>query len=239
MLRRMTSERVVTIPLLPCVTVEETIAFYALLGFEVVYEQARPNPYAALRRGDANLHFFGLKGLDPKQAFSTCLVVMPEVEVLHATFAEALRGAYGKVPVVGIPRISRMKKGQSRFTIVDPAGNSIIVVRRDEAKDSTTLSSTPRSRLGRALEQAAILRDFKNDDVAAAKVLDIALAKSEPSSPLERARALAARAELAVALQDQERATKLRDELSALPLSATERAKFDEALDAAAPVTQS
>ncbi|MDF2695228.1 MAG: hypothetical protein K0S65_3611 [Labilithrix sp.] len=229
----MVTERVVTIPLLPCVSIDEAIGFYRLLGFEVTYQQARPNPYAALRRGDANLHFFGLQGLDPKKAFSTCLIVMPEVESVHKMFAEALRGAYGRVPVAGIPRISRMRKGQSRFTIVDPAGNSVIVVRSDEANDTTTPSSKPLSRLARALEQATILRDGKNDDLAAAKVLDVALSKDEPWSPIERARALAARTELAVALGDGTRAATLRDELGKLPLSNEERARFAEELNAA------
>jgi hypothetical protein len=231
--------RVVTIPLLPCVSVDEAIRFYGLLGFEVVYQQARPNPYAALRRGEANLHFFGLKGLDPKEAFSTCVIVMPEIEQLHGTFVEALRDAYGKIPVAGIPRISRMRKGQSRFTIVDPAGNSIIIVRADEANDTTTPSSRPASRLGRALELATILRDSKNDDVAAAKVLDAALSKDEAWSPVERARVLAARAELAVALGDNAHAATLRDELEALPLSNEERAGFAEELDAAERLEQS
>ncbi|KFA89770.1 hypothetical protein [Archangium violaceum] len=51
--------------------------------------------------------------------------------------------------------------------------------------------------------------------------------------PLERARALAARAELAVALGDETRARSAREELQRIPLSEEERARFREELEAA------
>ena len=128
------------IPALPCITLEASLPFYGLLGFEVTYKQKIPNPYAVVARGDVQLHLFGMKGLDPSAAYSTCLIIVGEVEDLHARFAGALRTAYGKLPIAGIPRITRMRKGQSRFTIVDPAGNSLIFIRRASA-DSTEGSS--------------------------------------------------------------------------------------------------
>ncbi|KYG04156.1 hypothetical protein BE21_00230 [Sorangium cellulosum] len=224
-----------TIPVLPCVSMPETLAFYGALGFEVTHQQTTPNVYAATRRGDVHLHFMGLKRLDPRESYSTCLVLVPEVERLHETFSEGLRRAYGKVPVAGFPRISRMKKGQSRFTVVDVAGNSVIFIRRDapDDDDEGAARSRSNSRLGRALRAAARLRDFKNDDAAAAKVLDVALARKEDAdAPLERARALAARLELAVALGEEARARALRAELDEAPLSEEERAPIRPLLDA-------
>ncbi|WP_437739112.1 hypothetical protein WMF39_25560 [Sorangium sp. So ce1504] len=223
-----------TIPVLPCVSLPETLAFYGALGFEVTHQQTAPNVYAATRRGEVHLHFVGLKGLDPRQAYSTCLVIVPEVERLHETFAEGLRRAYGKLPISGLPRISRMKKGQSRFTVVDVAGNSVIFIRRDapDDYDEGAAGSRSDSRLGKALRAAARLRDFRNDDAAAAKVLDVALARKGPDDPLERARALAARLELAVALGEQARARALRDEIGEAPLSDEERALLRPQLDA-------
>lgn len=221
-----------TIPVLPCVALPETLAFYGALGFEVTHQQTAPNVYAATRRGEVHLHFMGLKGLDPGHAYSTCLVIVPEVERLHETFAEGLRRAYGKLPISGLPRISRMKKGQSRFTVVDVAGNSVIFIRRDAPDDEGAAGSRSDSRLGKALRAAARLRDFKNDDAAAAKVLDVALTRKEPDDPLERARALAARLELAVALGEQARARALRDEIDEAPLSDEERALLRPQLDA-------
>ncbi|WP_437475862.1 hypothetical protein WME75_24705 [Sorangium sp. So ce1014] len=225
---------VTTIPVLPCVSMPETLAFYGALGFEVTHQQTKPNVYAATRRGDIHLHFMGLKKLDPSESYSTCLVLVPEVERLHETFAEGLRQAYGKVPIAGFPRISRMKKGQSRFTVVDVAGNSVIFIQRDapDDYDEGAAGSRSNSRLDRALRTAARLRDFKNDDDAAAKVLDVALARKEADAPLERARALAARIELAVALGEGARARTLRAELDEAPLSDEERAQLKPQLDA-------
>jgi len=223
-----------TIPVLPSVSMPETLAFYQALGFEVTHQQTTPNVYAATRRGDVHLHFAAIKGLDPQQAYSTCLVIVPEVERLHRTFADGLRHAYGKLPISGLPRISRMKKGQSRFTVVDVAGNSIIFIRQDAPDDYDEGAAGPPSntRLGKALQAAARLRDFKNDDASAAKVLDAALRRPEPAVPFERARALAARAELAVVLGDAARARALRAELDQLPLTDDERARLQDQLDA-------
>ncbi len=226
-----------TIPVLPCVSLPETLAFYENLGFEVTHQQKVPNVYGAIQRGDVHLHFMGIKGLDPARAVSTCLVIVPEVESLHRHFAEALRKAYGKLPLSGLPRISRMRKGQSRFRVTDVDGNSVIFIKSDEdhGYGEEAPEGPPPSRLARALETARVLRDFKNDDATAAKMLDVALsrdAKDGGSPPLDRARALAARAELAVALGDEARAGELRAELAALELTAEQRAQLQPELDA-------
>ncbi|EPX65418.1 hypothetical protein D187_000844 [Cystobacter fuscus DSM 2262] len=223
-----------TIPVLPCVSLDESLEFYRRLGFQQTYRQTTPNPYAVVEHDGAQLHFAGVKGLKPSEAYTTCLVIVPEVERLHQVFAEALRAVFGKLPVSGFPRISRMRKGQSRFTVVDPSGNSVIFIRR-EAPDDYDEGQKPHSssRLGKALRAAARLRDFKGDDLAAAKVLDVALARKEPALPIERARALAARAELAIALGDEACARTAREELQRLSLSDEEREQFREELEAA------
>ncbi|AFE06408.1 hypothetical protein COCOR_05493 [Corallococcus coralloides DSM 2259] len=189
-----------SIPLLPCVELAPTLEFYALLGFEVTYQQRSPNPYAATQREGAQLHFFGLKGLDPLKAFSSCLIIVDEVEELHARFLAALRKAYGRTPVRGLPRMTRMRKGQTRFTLTDPSGNALMFIRRDEPSGYGDDENTPTSILGKALKTARRLRDFKADDAAAAKVLDAALKKPDAGTEQEREQALAERAELAVAL---------------------------------------
>ena len=226
------------IPALPCVTLEESLPFYELLGFTVTFKQKTPNPYAVVARGDVQLHLFGIKGLDPSAAYSTCLIIVAEVEDLHGLFATALRTVYGKLPIAGIPRITRMRKGQSRFTIMDPAGNSLIFIRRasSDAKEGGYEDGPvpeAESKLALAIRTAARLRDFKTDDAMAAKVLDAALAKSVRAAPAERARALATRAELAVALGDTARAHALRVELRQIQLSDSERDELREELDAA------
>jgi hypothetical protein len=88
--------------------------------------------------------------------------------------------------------------------------------------------------MAQALETAVWLRDLKGfDDVAAAEVLDVALTRNEPCTLLERARVLAARAELAVALGEIEQSRGLRAELSRLDLSDEERERFRDELQAA------
>ncbi|RKH56827.1 bleomycin resistance protein [Corallococcus llansteffanensis] len=227
------------IPLLPCVEIAPTLEFYGLLGFEVTYQQRTPNPYAATRRGGAQLHFFGLKGLDPLKAFSSCLIIVDEVEDLHARFVAALKKAYGRIPLRGVPRVTRMKKGQTRFTVVDPSGNSLMFIRRDEpAGYGDDDKDAPASVLAKALKTARRLRDFKGDDAAAAKVLDVALKKADAGTTVERARGLAARAELAVALGDMRRARELARDIDALSLSASEREALRVELEALEPLAR-
>jgi hypothetical protein len=128
-----------------------------------------------------------------------------------------------------------MKPGQSRFTLVDPAGNSIYFIKHEahSATGERKLSGQTQSRLAKAIESATTLRDSHGDDAAAAKVLDVALARNEPATPVDRARALAARAELAVALGDLEHAHALDAEIRRIPLSEDERQRLRHELDAA------
>jgi len=223
----------VTIPCLPCVSLEETFPFYELLGFQVTYRQKAPNVYGVIRRDDCELHFFGLKGLVPQEAFSTCLVIVPEVEGLHERFADALRHSLGRVPVAGLPRLSRMKPGQTRFTVTDPAGNSVIfIMRGDEDEAAAEEYKKPgQTRIQRAISMAKRLRDFKLDDAAAAKVLDTALAHDDLAA-VDRARALAMRLEIAIAMDDRQHAQALRAELAQLPLTVEERRLLNDELSA-------
>jgi len=224
------------IPVLPCPALSETLELYQRLGFEVTYRQERPNPYAATRRGDIHLHFMGIPGFVAATSYSTCLVVVPEVEQLHRELAARLREAYGKVPLTGLPRISRMKPGQSRFTLVDVAGNSVIYIRDNapDGYDEEASDAPSQTRLGKVLRTAARLRDFKNDDAAAARVLEAALKKPEGTA-FERARVLVARAEIAAAAGDTARVQRAREEISTMALDAGERSQIDAELRAFTP----
>jgi hypothetical protein len=222
------------IPILPCTDLIETLNFYRALGFEVAYEQTDPYNYVAIQRSGAELHFYG--GFKKSERSGhTCLVMVLEVRSLHAQFVEGLRKAFGRPPMAGFPRITRLRSGQSRFGVFDPAGNSITFVAPDEADvDYYQEQQKKQSRLAWALETAAWLRDIKGfDDVAAARVLDAALARNEPAAPIELARALAARAELAVAIGEVERAKALKVDLAKVPLSDQERERYYEELHAA------
>lgn len=219
-----------TVPCLPVVSMAETLDFYSVLGFDVTYQQRSPNGYAVVRRGACELHLFGLKGLRAEEGYSTCCVIVPEVEPIHKAFSDALRQKYGKLPITGFPRITRFKAGQTRFTVTDPSGNSVIYVKRPAHEGGGRKNLTG---LAKAIETAARLRDESGDDTAAAKVLDVALARHPGGPPVDRARALAARAELAVALDDAERLVAVREELQQIPLSDEERERYRHELQAA------
>jgi len=68
----MTNE--VTVPLLPCASIDDIVTFYGALGFSTTYNQRKPNPYVALKREDLNLHFFEIAGFDPEQSAGTVTV---------------------------------------------------------------------------------------------------------------------------------------------------------------------
>jgi len=219
-----------TIPLLPCVSPDELLEFYQALGFEVTYRQTKPYLYLAFRWSGFELHFrSGAKELSPEDEKSGgCLIMVTEVESYYLAFITAMRKKYGKVLVSGLPRITRFRKGQSRFTIIDPSGNSLIFIQRDEPPDLEYGGSKTLTGLAKAIDNARIFRDFKNDDKGAARILDSALVRfGTDAPPIDRARALVARAELAVILDDSERAEDCRAELKQISLTDAERSRLE------------
>jgi hypothetical protein len=223
-----------TIPLLPCTALGETLDFYRTLGFEVTHEQTEPYLYGAVRRGGVELHFARLNVYGAKNAFGASLVFVDELAVHHRAFADALRREHGKVPTAGLPRITRLRRDQSRFKIFDPSGNLLIYIDRQEAEGSYgSFGDAASSALVAALENAAFLRDTYANDAAAAKVLDTALQRHPSAAPIDRARALASRAELAVAMGDTEAARALRRELRGISLSTEDQERFRSELESA------
>ena len=71
----------ITIPILPCRSINETLEFYVAMGFEITYQQARPNTYACVKYEAIDLHFFTLKGYEPKDSYSTCFVLVAASDV--------------------------------------------------------------------------------------------------------------------------------------------------------------
>ncbi|TGJ97203.1 hypothetical protein DLJ96_04140, partial [Actinotalea fermentans ATCC 43279 = JCM 9966 = DSM 3133] len=131
------------VPLLPCASIDEIHDFAVALGFEVTYRQTRPNPYLALRRGGIDLHYFAMDGFRPEDSYGSCLVVVDDTEPLYEAWAAGLRALHGKLPLSGFPRITRPRRranagGLSGFSLVDPAGNWLRVVRRPEDPDPGT-----------------------------------------------------------------------------------------------------
>ncbi|MFI7430175.1 VOC family protein [Micromonospora sp. NPDC049836] len=232
----------VTVPLLPCASIDDIAAFYEVLGFRATYQQRKPNPYVALQREDLHLHFFEMPGFDPNRSYGSCLVLTADLEGLHRAFAAGMRAAYGKVLVTGTPRMTRPRArknqdGLSGFSVIDPGGNWIRVVRK--ATTDPLPATTPAGRLAKALANAVVQADSRGDVRQAVRILDSALARPQPDDdPVTQVEVLVYRAELALVLDDPETAADLLDRVKRVVLSEeeTERAApaYENAADLAA-----
>lgn len=214
------------VPLLPCLALDETLAFWRALGFTVTWEQRKPYEYLAFRWSGFELHYGRAPhGVDPAQERTGgCLVMVDAVAPYHARFAAAMRDAYGKVLVKGLPRITRYRAGASRFTIMDPSGNSIVFIRRHEPEGLDYGGSKQLTGLARVLDNARILREFKTDDRAAFRALNSGLRRHGAAAPaVEQAMALAALVELSTVLDEPERVPEWGKRLRLIPLSTAER----------------
>jgi hypothetical protein len=168
-----------TIPLLPCPDIDEIASFYEMLGFEITYRQTRPNPFVSVRREDINLQFFSMDGYDPEQSYSTCAIIVPDISELFETFAAGMRSVHGKLLISGIPRMTRPRLRNDRytgFTVVDPGGNWIRIHRATQEPEATT-------RLAKAMENAARMADARGDERQALKILEGALKHADADDP--------------------------------------------------------
>lgn len=164
------------VPMLPSDDAERTVEFYTGLGFALLHRQSKPYPYLALSWRNLDVHFTRRpEGVDPDREDFSCLVAVDDVAPYHAHFATALKQALGRVPATGRPRITRLRPGASRFTLVDPDGNNIIFVRRGEPRALEYGGSPDLTGLAKTLDNARILRDFREDARAAFRALDSAL----------------------------------------------------------------
>lgn len=216
-----------TIPILPCVSIVETLAFWEALGYTVTYKQTSPYQYGVVERGGYSLHFGYIKGMEATTNYYTgCLIMVQDATTVYKEFAGYMKQQFGKVPHTGIPRISRMKPGATRFTLTDVSGNSVIFVSYGkEDQDSWEETNDKHgSRMQKAIAVARRFRDYKNDDAMAAKTLDVALRRDENHDRLELAEALVMRMELAGAMGDSVRAGECQALLDGLSLQESELA---------------
>ncbi|MEU4386289.1 glyoxalase [Promicromonospora sp. NPDC023805] len=207
------------VPMLPCVSSEETTAFYQALGFEIAYEMHKPYLYLQFAMSGFRLDYGKTpQGIDPAdEDAGGCLVMVDDVASYHAAFTAAMRESYGKVLAKGRPRITRYRPGATRFTLVDPTGNSIVFIQRDEPKGLEYGGDKSLPPLRRALDNARIYREFKNDDKAAFRVVTSALRRhGGDATAVDRAIAYATLIELATALDERERIPGLTVDLEAV-----------------------
>lgn len=234
----------ITIPALPCRSIKETLEFYVALGFEITYQQERPSTYGVVKYEDIELHFFTMKGYEPKDSYSTCLVLVPDLAGLHQVFSSGLRAHFGKLPVAGIPRISKLNNSNSakqlRFNVIDPGGNWIRFIPQgaQPAASDDAPQKEGQSKLSRVTQAADWLVEADGDFAGAAKMLDKALADEQSAPPPHRVQALVLRASLAVSLGDHPLAATLLERARQISLTNDERASLAAELQRADDLAQ-
>lgn len=214
-----------TIPILPCQTLQPVLGFYTALGFEVTFQQKSPNPFAVVQRGAIELQFFAMKTYEPTKSFSTCYVLTDEVDTLHGEFRAGLKAAYGRVPTRGLPRIGPLRDmsyGVRQFLMSDPGGNCIRVGKK--TSEDQHHRPAPQETFARALHNATLFADSRDDPRGAAKIIDRVLRlEDERPTPAQLLRLLVLRADVAGRLGDGEQAARLLDEAAAVQLTQDER----------------
>lgn len=223
----------ITVPLLPCRSIDEIVEFYAMLGFTQTYYQKQPNPCVGLKREDLNLQFFGIADFKAEDSYGSCLVIVQDTEELYRAFAAGMRATHGKLLVSGIPRMTRPRKRKNAdnfagFSVIDPGGNWIrIMASKAEPEDRDAAPS----RLAKMLQNAVVMGDSHGFDERAAKILHDALERERSTaSAADMVEALAYRAELAVRTGDNAAAADAISEARAIPLTDAEREGVAEAL---------
>lgn len=220
----MANER--TYPCLPCADIDKSVTFYESIGFKRTYRQVRPNPYAVVALEDIHIHLFGIEAFDPADSYGTAIVVVPDPDGLYRDFAAGLRKAHGKLPVAGIPRITRPRKkyGTVRgFSVVDPGGNWLQISKLGESEEDN--SAEKAEGLAQIVYVATRLGDAHGDEALALKTLESGLTRfGEAAEAGERAKAYLYRAELAVRTGDGELARASLAAAESLDLTHDEKA---------------
>ena len=213
------------IPILPCASIDDQLEFYESLEFEVTYRQKAPNVFAAVQRGAIELQFFVLKGYSPADSYSTCYVLVSDVETLHADFRAGLKTALGRIPTRGIPRLGPLRDmsyGVRQFLMTDPGGNIIRIGQPLAVDRAQAAPQIPR--LERALEAASLLLYSNDDPRTAARVIDSAIADTPEASDRLVVQARIMRADAAHSLGDDALAATLLAEAGGVTLGAEDRA---------------
>jgi hypothetical protein len=165
-------------------------------------------------------------------SYGSVIIVVPDPDTLYHTFAARLRETYGKLPVKGIPRVTRPRKkyGTVRgFSIVDPGGNWLRISKLGDTEQEN--SAEEAGGLPGFINVATRLGDARGDEALALKTLENGLARFPEAAALDRVRAYLYRAELAVRTNNHELAQSSLTLAKSLELTDAERAAMTDEFD--------
>lgn len=214
-----------TIPTLSCISIEETLSFWEMLGFTITYKMTRPYQYGVVERNGYALHFAPrVKGIDTDFYYG-CLVMVYDAKKVYEDFKRRFKEYMGKVPHSGLPRISKMKPGATRFTLTDISGNCVFFINYGNEDQETweKVNDKNQTPLQKSIAAAIRFRDYKEDEKASVKTLDVALKKVENEAQVDIAEALLMRIDLATILNEPIREKECRTLLTQVNLSDKEK----------------
>ena len=219
-------------PILPCRELDESISFYESLGFKRTYRQLRPNPCAVVALEDIQIHLFGMDGFNPADSYGSVIITVPDPDGLYLDFASKLRGTYGKLPVAGIPRITRPRKKYgtvSGFSLVDPGGNWLRIYKLGDTKEKDSAKEI--EGLAGFINVAARLGDAHGDDGLALRTLETGIKRFPEAPAFERVKANLYRAELAVRTKNLDLARSSFELARSLKLTEDEKTSVADEFD--------
>jgi hypothetical protein len=173
-----------TIPIFDCMfEIDEVLEFYTALGFEITYYQKAPYRFASIKNNITEISFYGNKNFDPEQNAGSCYIVVPNIDEVYNELKSNLKSYYGKIPVRGLPRFSRLNQTAEdrRINITDPSGNTLII--GQPLGDSTNMMQAEEARLKsvstfeKSYKQAYRFAYSKEDFRAAKHLLEYAFIK--------------------------------------------------------------
>jgi catechol 2,3-dioxygenase-like lactoylglutathione lyase family enzyme len=114
------------VPILPSRDLEETLAFYERLGFELRGAPIETYRYLIVGRGTIELHFWDAPNVDPLTTDASCYLRVRDADALHREWA-----AIGVTtdPATGSRLVAPVdaEYGMREFALVDPSGNLLRV----------------------------------------------------------------------------------------------------------------
>jgi hypothetical protein len=170
------------IPILPCANINEQCGFYESIGFTATAKYTAPNAYAVVQFDDITLHFWGSRKHIPEHNASCVFIEVGDVDAINELFCANIKKATGKVPRAGFGRITQTRslKEDRRFTLCDPAGNTIYIgTPQTDCPDRTLTSSQHAKAFAMAYD---LLHSHESPEKAAKTLPKLQVIKSQVGS---------------------------------------------------------